>query len=143
MIITNNTKYNDWTVLLCLKNDKIMHSTYTSGFHLLEELLPDFWPVCCDSDGDVLQVSLHHALGGGTRARDTLHYSARSRTRRETRTNASYRSLCVSVIYICHFIPSFCVVWNEQFFLQGLHYGPLFRVTLQTFYLISEKWNHN
>lgn len=39
-----------------------MHFTYTPGFHLLEELLPDFWPVCCDSDGDVLQVSLHLSI---------------------------------------------------------------------------------
>ncbi|CAM4588413.1 unnamed protein product [Leuciscus chuanchicus] len=35
---------------------------YTSSFDLLDELLPDFFPVCCDSDGDVLQVSLHLSI---------------------------------------------------------------------------------
>lgn len=60
-LITNNTN-NDRTVLVCFEKDKIMHFGYTSSFDLLDELLPDFFPVCCDSDGDVLQVSLHLSI---------------------------------------------------------------------------------
>lgn len=76
--------------MVCFEKDKIMHFGYTSSFDLLDELLPDFFPVCCDSDGDVLQVSLHLSISlwaEGLEARARAHFT--SRTRRETRTNAS------------------------------------------------------
>lgn len=136
-LITNNTNYNDRTVLVCFEKDKIMHFGYTSSFDLLDELLPDFFPVCCDSDGDVLQVSLHLTLGGGTRAR--AHFTtARVHARAGKR---GLMHLNMSLIYICHFIPSFasCEMNSSASATLWGSDTPNFL----SYQCIGWKWDHN
>jgi len=111
--------------LVCFVNDTIKHFGYTSSFDLLDEMLPDFFPVCCDSDGDVLQVSLRLSITLWAEGLEREHTSLqRSRTRRETRTNASWNvSIWFTSVILYRALRR--VQWTVLLAGYCLYYGPL------------------